>query len=614
MRYALSALLVILTLAPAATFAADSGATVPASDAVARADAPTSRAVARAAAGAESGQGPATIRFFNRDIATLRAPYFGYLPAQRAAAAGQRIRENVARGGPGVVGMTQSPEGLTVNIDGLLAFRILESDLDADDGQTFDQARTVVSERLTEAINAYQQAGRGKVLLRGFGLSAAATLVVGLVIGFLLRVRLWIRRRIDAHLAQRLHLGLNERAGIMRMTRAFGQIVTVVLVAVLVEEWLRYVFALFPYTKPWADHLTGYVAGVIRLVWSSMVDAVPGLVMVAVIAALAHLAVRIVRTVARAIETGRYRLFGIDADVVQPTRRIITAAIWLFALAMAYPYFPGSSSEAFKGLTVLVGVMVSLGASGVVGQAAGGFILTYSRALRGGDWVRIGEVEGAVVSVGVFSTKIRTYADEEVSIPNNVVLGTITRNYSRPAAGRASILETSVTIGYNAPWRQVHAMLLEAAARTPELEREPPPEVLQTSLSDFYVQYSLRVRLLDQRRRPAVLSTLNANVQDVFNEYGVQIMSPHYVLDPDAPVVVPKQLLVPAASGKVRSPAGCLLIGSIRGSGWYKPLRTGEGSSSTGSHPGPDGTRSRTVPSCTGCRTPPGAPRRSRRR
>ncbi len=243
-------------------------------------------------------------------------------------------------------------------------------------------------------------------------------------------------------------------------------------------------------------------------------------------------------------------MFGIDADVVQPTRRIITAAIWLFALALAYPYFPGSSSEAFKGLTVLVGVMVSLGASGVVGQAAGGFILTYSRALRGGDWVRIGEVEGAVVSVGVFSTKIRTYADEEVSIPNNVVLGTITRNFSRPAAGGASILETSVTIGYNAPWRQVHAMLLEAAVRTPELEREPPPEVLQTSLSDFYVQYSLRVRLLDQRRRPAVLSTLNANVQDVFNEYGVQIMSPHYVLDPDAPVVVPKQLwFQPPAGG-----------------------------------------------------------------
>ena len=172
------------------------------------------------------------------------------------------------------------------------------------------------------------------------------------------------------------------------MIRALGQIVFVILIAVLVEEWLRFVFKLFPYTRPWAEHLTGYVAGIVSQVWAAIIDAVPGLVMVAVIAALAHLAMKVVRTVARAIEAGRYRLFGIDADVVQPTRRIITAAIWLFALAMAYPYLPGSSSEAFKGLTVLVGVMVSLGASGVVGQAAGGFILTYSRALRDGEWVR----------------------------------------------------------------------------------------------------------------------------------------------------------------------------------------------------------------------------------
>src|SRR5439155_4770225 len=118
--------------------------------------------------------------------------------------------------------------------------------------------------------------------------------------------------------------------------------------------------------------------------------------------------------------------------------------------------------------------------------------------------------------------------------------GSVTRNFSRPAAQAASILETSVTIGYSAPWRQVHAMLLDAAARTPELEREPPPEVLQTALSDFYVQYSLRARLRDQHRRAAVLSALNANIQDAFNEYGVQIMSPHYVLVAAAPVVVPK--------------------------------------------------------------------------
>jgi small-conductance mechanosensitive channel len=263
--------------------------------------------------------------------------------------------------------------------------------------------------------------------------------------------------------------------------------------------------------------------------------------MVMVIAALAQLVTRIVRTISRGIEAGRYRLFGIDADVAQPTRRLVTAAIWLFALAMAYPYLPGASSEAFKGLSVLLGLMLSLGASGIVGQAAGGFILTFSRALRSGEWVRVGEVEGAVVNVGVFSTKIRTYSDEEVSIPNTVVLATTTRNFSRPAAAGASLLEASVSIGYATPWRQVHALLQEAAARTPELEREPPAEVLQTALSDFYTQYVLRVRLRDPLRRPAVLSALNASIQDTFNEHRVQIMSPHYVFDPAAPVIVPRE-------------------------------------------------------------------------
>ena len=494
-----------------------------------------------AASPAESTPPPATLRFFNRDIVTFRTAYVGYSPAGRAAAGSERIREALSKGGPGAVKMNRIGQGLEVFVDGIYVFRILEGDLDAIDGQTFDEARVVVTGRLEEAIAATRQTRPGKALLRELGLAGAATLVLGLAVWALACGRLWIRRRINAHLARRLHLGLQERAGILRMIRALGQIVFVLVVAVLFEEWLRFVFSLFPYTRPWAEHLTGYVAGIVSQVWAAIVDAVPGLVMVAVIAALAHLATRVVRMVSRGIEAGRYRLFGIDADVAQPTRRIVTAIIWLFALAMAYPYLPGSSSEAFKGLSVLLGVMLSLGASGIVSQAAGGFILTFSRTLRGGEWVRVGEVEGAVVNVGVFSTKIRTFTDEEVSIPNTVVLGTVTRNFSRPAVAPASILETSVTIGYSAPWRQIHAMLLEAAARTPELEREPPPEVLQTSLSDFYVQYSLRVRLRNQLRRPAVLSALNANIQDVFNEYGVQIMSPHYVLDPHAPVIVPKE-------------------------------------------------------------------------
>jgi small-conductance mechanosensitive channel len=525
-------LLLIAVLAPAPAFTAERGAAAPAQQVLARSP---------AAAATEAVPAPATLRFFNRGIVTFRVPYFGFAPAERAENGVGRIREALAKGGPGAVKMVRTAEGLNVTIDGTYVFRILEGDLDADDGQTFDQAQIIVGQRLQEAIAAARSSVTGRELFRAVGLSVAATLGFGLVVWVIARVRLWVRRRIDARLARRSELAQEERAAVVRLLRALGRLAFVAVVAGLAEEWLRFVFGLFPYTRPWADHLTGYVAGLVGNVSGAIVDAVPGLVMVAVIAGLAQLGSKLLRTITRGIEAGRYRLFGIDADVVHPARRLVTAALWLFALAMAYPYLPGSSSEAFKGLSVLVGLMLSLGASGLVGQAAGGFILTFSRTLRAGEWVRVGEVEGAVVNVGMFSTKVRTFSDEEVSIPNSVVLGTVTRNYSRPSAGEASTLETSVTIGYNAPWRQVHAMLLEAAARTPELEREPPPHVLQTMLSDFYVQYSLRVRLRNQARRPAVLSALNANVQDVFNEYGVQIMSPHYRFDPPAPVVVPKE-------------------------------------------------------------------------
>jgi small-conductance mechanosensitive channel len=400
----------------------------------------------------------------------------------------------------------------------------------------------VVAKRLEEAVVAARESLPGPELARAVALGAAATGVFWVVVWGLGRLRLRFRRWLDGYLARRLKLAEDELTAILRnVVRPLGSTLFLLIVAVLAEEWLRFVFGQFPFTRPWAEELTGYLVGIGMQVGAAMVDAVPGLLMVAVIAGLAQLASRILQAVARGVEAGRIRCFGIDADVVRPARQLATGILWLFALAMAYPYLPGSGSEAFKGLSVLVGLMLSLGASGLVTQAAGGFILTFSRTLRPGDWVRVGEVEGAVVTVGFFSTKLRTPTDEEVSLPNGLILTSVTKNFSRPADAAASILETAVTIGYNAPWRQVHAMLLEAAAKTPELEREPPPHVLQVALDDFYVKYSLRVRLRHQTRRPAVLSALHANIQDLFNAHGVQIMSPHYLGDPDAPVVVPKE-------------------------------------------------------------------------
>ncbi len=191
---------------------------------------------------------------------------------------------------------------------------------------------------------------------------------------------------------------------------------------------------------------------------------------------------------------------------------------------------------------MLVGLMITLGGSSLFGQAASGFILLYSRTLRIGEFVRVGEHEGTVTELGVFTTKISTGLGEFLTLPNALVLSVVTRNYSRPAEGHGFMLRTKVTIGYDAPWRQVQGMLLEAARRTPGVGLEPAPQVFQTALSDFYVEYRLvcQAAQTSAKSRAEAIAALNANVIDVFNEYGVQIMSPHYFGDPSAPKTVPK--------------------------------------------------------------------------
>jgi small-conductance mechanosensitive channel len=285
-----------------------------------------------------------------------------------------------------------------------------------------------------------------------------------------------------------------------------------------------------------------------------MAHAVPRLFTIFLIFSLTRFAVRLMRLWFAAVESGQARPLWLHPDTVQPTRRLVTALLWMFASVVAYPYVPGSDSDAFKGVSVFLGLMVTFGSSGLVNQIMSGFMITYSRALRAGDFVRIGDMEGTVTHLGVLSTKVTTLRHEEVTIPNAVVVAQTTIDYSRPGDTEGVLTPVSVTIGYDAPWRQVQSLLLLAAERTPGLRRDPKPIVLQAGLEDFYVKYTLLVSLQRQQSRPVTLHALHASIQDLFNEYGVQIMSPNYVLDPAAPKVVPKQnwFAAPACPDPVR--------------------------------------------------------------
>jgi small-conductance mechanosensitive channel len=311
---------------------------------------------------------------------------------------------------------------------------------------------------------------------------------------------------------------------------------------VLSYFWLTFSLAQFSYTEPWAGQMRGYFLDVLRRVVLAVVRAIPELVFVVVIFLITRALVQMVRLFFLRVEHGRIKLSWVDEETAGPTRRLITIGLWLFAVAFAYPYLPGADTDAFKGVSVLVGLMISLGGASVVGQVLSGLTLMYQRPLKAGDYVRVADVDGTVVTVGYMRTTIHTGTGEMVSIPNSTIVASAVRNLSRLVEGKGFVLHTALTIGYDTPWRQVHAMLLEAAGRTAGVAREPAPYVVQTALSDFYVEYRLvcQASLNEAGRRAEAMSALHANIQDVFNEHGVQIMSPHYLGDPQTAKIVPQ--------------------------------------------------------------------------
>jgi len=212
-----------------------------------------------------------------------------------------------------------------------------------------------------------------------------------------------------------------------------------------------------------------------------------------------------------------------------------------FALVVAYPYIPGSGSEAFKGLSIFAGVLISIGSSSFISNYMAGYTLIYRRLFAVGDRVQIGDVVGEVLETRVQVTRLRTYKNEEVIVPNSTILNSVVTNYSKLAASRGLILHTSVGIGYEVPWRQVEGMLLTAAERTSGVLKEPKPFVLQTGLGDFAVTYEINAYVGGTEQIAQRYDELHANIQDVFNEYGVQIMTPAYEGDPEVPKTVPRE-------------------------------------------------------------------------
>jgi small-conductance mechanosensitive channel len=505
---------------------------------------------------------PATLTIWNRPIVVFRAPVDRISPAERAAAAARRfdqmpddLRADEVNVRAAAVGNLQ---GMLVTVRDLVLFGILDADVDPTAGETLAGVSQRAAAQLRSVIEARAEQRRPQVIVKGLVLALGAAALLVLVLWAIWRAadRALLRVAEAANRRAASVLGLDVRRPLEALERGLVRITAWGLGLFAAYVWLTFSLQRFPYTRPWADELRADLLGLLRELGAGALGAIPGLFAIVFVFLGARFVIRIVDVVFQGVERGSVKMAALESDTARATRQILIVLIWVFALTVAYPYIPGSRTDAFRAVGVLLGLMISLGSSGLVNQLMSGLVVVYSRALRPGEIVRIGDHFGGVREVRLLSTKLVSKGTE-VTIPNAVLVGTTVTNYSRLAGADGPVISTSVTIGYDAPWRQVHAMLELAAARTPGIRKQPAPQVLQKALSDFSVNYELRGHLETPAQYPLVLSELHKQIQDTFNEFGVQIMSPAFEAQPERPIVVPKAqwFAAPAAPPREGLPA-----------------------------------------------------------
>ena len=436
------------------------------------------------------------------------------------------------------------------------------------DGAVDGVSRQLLAERaaikVKEAIAVYRNDRNPRVLLINTFYALGATAVLALV---LLTVRRAFRK-LDALAARRLRSRIKafeERSHQILEARQMrhalqGLLKSTYVLALLVLGYiyLHFVFGLYPWTRPLAARLLEIFLDPLQAMGLGLLESLPGIVFVIVVAIVTRYILRLTRLYFESIDRGAVTLARFDREWALPTYKITRLVFIALALVVAYPYIPGSSSEAFKGVSIFLGIVVSLGSSSVIANLMAGYTMIYRRAFKLGDRITVDNLTGDVIERRLMVTHLRTIKNEEIIVPNSTIINSNIINYSTLARSHGLILHTTVGIGYETPWRQVEAMLKLAAERTSGLVKEPQPFVLQKSLGDFAVTYELNAYCDNPHAMAQLYTAMHQNVLDVFNEHGVQIMTPAYEGDPEKPKVVPKDqwYQAPATPAETLGPDG----------------------------------------------------------
>ena len=482
---------------------------------------------------------------------------------QRAAAVGARIKAIAADPSIAIDALQAVDAGDRTQIgagDRLVMF-VVDADA-ALEGISRPLLAEAILRKTSEAIAAYREDRSPRVLLAHAAYALGATLAAGLLLFAVLRLFRGLdvaaERRFKSRIEE-LEIGSHRIIHATQLSTALHGVIhalQVLSVLAIVYVYLNLALGLFPWTRPLGQRLLALVLDPLADMGAAILAAVPNLVFIAVLILVTRYVLKLTRLFFAGVDQGTIALRDFDRDWAWPTYKIARLLVIAFAVVVAYPYIPGSESEAFKGVSIFLGVIFSLGSSSVIANLIAGYTLTYRRAFKIGDRVGIGQHLGDVVEIRLMVTRLRSLKNEDLVIPNSMILGSDIVNYSTLAHTQGLILHTTVGIGYETPWRQVEAMLRLAAERTPGLLQTPPPFILQKALGDFCVTYELNVYCDNPRAMMQFYTLLHQNILDLFNEYGVQIMTPAYEGDPDRPKVVAKDQWFAAPASTASSSGG----------------------------------------------------------
>ncbi|WP_119789812.1 mechanosensitive ion channel family protein [Flavobacterium anhuiense] len=414
---------------------------------------------------------------------------------------------------------------------------VIMSVLDADAKAENSTMANIANRNLAKIKSAiiYQNENYSQLPKR-IGYTALLVLIIGLILFLTAKIFNFIKNYVVKNRAKYfkgVHYNsikiLSPEKQLILLLRIFS-VIKIITLILIVYLSLPVLFSIFPATKDYTTTLLRWILTPAKSAFMGFVGFLPSLFTIIVIIIIFKYSLKIIKFFFYEIKSENIKINGFYSDWALPTFNVIRLLMYAFMLVIIFPYLPGSDSPIFKGVSVFVGVLFSLGSSNAIANMVAGLVITYMRPFKIGDYIKIGDVSGEVIEKTALVTRIRTPKFEDITIPNATVLSSTSTNYSANTnqATNGLLIHTTVTIGYDVPWKDIHAALIDAALKTEMTEKEPAPFVLQTSLDDFYVSYQINVYTKEPTKQPRIYSSLHQNIQDSFNAAGIEIMSPHY--------------------------------------------------------------------------------------